>query len=213
MDNSEYMSAIHNVKAEDISDKSKGNTFTKGIALLQGVWFVTQCLARMHQHLPVTQLEVATLAFAIINVLIWVLWWAKPLDVHHPILVGSDVYLKEVESAIIVILIGTIFGAIHCAAWNTDFPSTIEMWMWRACSLMVTTIPAALGLVIALGTSIGGTVLKDTLDLICIIIVFILIPLYPIARLFLITMTFTSLRALPPGTFIDVDWSVYIPHL
>ncbi|KAJ7130462.1 hypothetical protein C8R44DRAFT_613877, partial [Mycena epipterygia] len=80
-DNSEYMSAIHNVKAKDISDKSKGDAFSKGIALLQGLWFVTQCLARVHQNLPVTQLEVATLAFSVVNIFIWALWWAKPLDV------------------------------------------------------------------------------------------------------------------------------------
>ncbi|KAJ7130488.1 hypothetical protein C8R44DRAFT_614159, partial [Mycena epipterygia] len=85
--NSEYMSAIHDVEAEDISDKSKGDAFTKGIALLQGLWFSTQCLARLHQHLPITQLEVATLAFAVVNILIWSLWWAKPLGVERPILV------------------------------------------------------------------------------------------------------------------------------
>ncbi|KAJ7079032.1 hypothetical protein C8R44DRAFT_654248, partial [Mycena epipterygia] len=80
-ENAEYMSAIHDVEAEDISDKSKGDAFTKGIALLQGLWFSTQCLARLHQHLPITQLEVATLAFAVVNILIWSLWWAKPLGV------------------------------------------------------------------------------------------------------------------------------------
>ncbi|KAJ7130480.1 hypothetical protein C8R44DRAFT_614235, partial [Mycena epipterygia] len=83
-ENAEYMSAIHDVEAEDISDKSKGDAFTKGIALLQGLWFGTQCLARLHQHLPITQLEVATLAFAVVNILIWSLWWAKPLGVNRP---------------------------------------------------------------------------------------------------------------------------------
>jgi hypothetical protein len=36
----------------------------------------------------VTQLEVATLAFAVVNVFIWALWWGKPLDVQRPIVVG-----------------------------------------------------------------------------------------------------------------------------
>ncbi|KAJ7873188.1 hypothetical protein B0H13DRAFT_1633587, partial [Mycena leptocephala] len=84
-DNKEYMSAIHDVKADDINDKSKSNALSKGVALSQGLWFMTQCIARHSQHLPVTQLEVATLAFAVVNVFIWFLWWAKPLDVEQPI--------------------------------------------------------------------------------------------------------------------------------
>ncbi|KAJ6473298.1 hypothetical protein DFH09DRAFT_953738, partial [Mycena vulgaris] len=50
--------------------------------------FTTQCLARVRQHLPVTQLETATLAFAVVNIFIWSLWWKKPLDVDLPIPVG-----------------------------------------------------------------------------------------------------------------------------
>ncbi|KAJ7700382.1 hypothetical protein B0H17DRAFT_890771, partial [Mycena rosella] len=65
----------------NIIDKSKGDVFSKGVALAQALWFVIQCLARIHQHLPVTELEVATLAFAVVNVFVWLLWWAKPLHV------------------------------------------------------------------------------------------------------------------------------------
>ncbi|KAJ6449550.1 hypothetical protein C8R45DRAFT_1130652 [Mycena sanguinolenta] len=80
--------ATRNVNKEDIKDKSKGDALSKGVALLQGLWFILQCLARTHQHLAITQLEVATLAFAIINIFIWSLWWNKPLDVQQPIVVG-----------------------------------------------------------------------------------------------------------------------------
>ncbi|KAJ7735146.1 hypothetical protein B0H16DRAFT_1327181, partial [Mycena metata] len=51
-------------------DKSNSDTLSKGVAFLQGLWFVAQCLTRFFQYLPVTQLEVATLAFAVLNVLI-----------------------------------------------------------------------------------------------------------------------------------------------
>ncbi|KAJ7130492.1 hypothetical protein C8R44DRAFT_665587, partial [Mycena epipterygia] len=254
---SEYLSAIRKVKVSSIRDKSKGDALSKGVALLQGLWFVTQCLARVHQHLPITQLEVATLAFAVVNVLIWALWWAKPLDVGEPILVGAldeeafpsgpaaeldeaappipvlvlverfwgvingnytsyrpisstsvptfwSMDWKEANKAekrlplYIEFLVGTIFGTIHCAAWNADFPSTIEMWMWRACSLMVAAIPAALGFVgVLFDATTAGRVIKDTLKIILGIIWVVSFLLYPIARLFLITIPFTSLRALP----------------
>ncbi|KAF7369952.1 hypothetical protein MSAN_00625000 [Mycena sanguinolenta] len=84
----EFQKAIRNVNEEDIKDKSKGDAFSKGVALLQGSWFILQCLARVHQRLAVTQLEVATLAFAVMNIFIWLLWWNKPLDVQRPIVIG-----------------------------------------------------------------------------------------------------------------------------
>ncbi|KAJ7192552.1 hypothetical protein GGX14DRAFT_379995, partial [Mycena pura] len=66
-------------------DQSKGDGLSKGVALLQGLWFVTQCLARTVQHLPATELEVATVAFAVLN------FFIKPLDVQDPIPIGSAV--------------------------------------------------------------------------------------------------------------------------
>ncbi|KAJ7751613.1 hypothetical protein B0H16DRAFT_1419388 [Mycena metata] len=83
-----YISAIRNVEEEDITDRSKGDALSKGVALAQGLWFITQCMARVSQHLPVTELEVATLAFAAISILIRSLWWWKPLDVQRPIAVA-----------------------------------------------------------------------------------------------------------------------------
>ncbi|KAF7356053.1 hypothetical protein MVEN_00935100 [Mycena venus] len=83
-----FLQAIRNVDEEDIMDKSKGDVLSKGVALAQGLWFTTQCLAGVHQHLAVTELEVATLAFAVVNILIWLLWWDKPLDVQRPMVIG-----------------------------------------------------------------------------------------------------------------------------
>ncbi|KAJ7331328.1 hypothetical protein DFH08DRAFT_651200, partial [Mycena albidolilacea] len=49
------------------------------VALSQGLWFTTQCLAHVHQGLAVvTELEVATLGFAVVNIFIWSFWWNKP---------------------------------------------------------------------------------------------------------------------------------------
>ncbi|KAF8185491.1 hypothetical protein K438DRAFT_1597212, partial [Mycena galopus ATCC 62051] len=77
----EFLVAIQHVNVEDIMDRSKGDALYKFVALVQGLWFTTQCLARVHQHLALTELEVATLAFALVNIFIWLLWWDKPLDV------------------------------------------------------------------------------------------------------------------------------------
>jgi hypothetical protein len=92
----QYESDITNTPGHEIADKSKGDALSKGIALLQGLWFILQILARFVQHLPVSELEIATLAFAVVNILTWLLWWHKPLDVQLPILVGPT---TEVVSA------------------------------------------------------------------------------------------------------------------
>ncbi|KAJ7364190.1 hypothetical protein DFH08DRAFT_910459 [Mycena albidolilacea] len=85
----EFVAAIQSIDAGDIMDRSKGDALSKGLALAQGLWFCMQYFARIHQHLAVTQLEVATLAFAVVNVFIWALWWGKPLDVQRPITSGE----------------------------------------------------------------------------------------------------------------------------
>ncbi|KZP03734.1 hypothetical protein FIBSPDRAFT_768508 [Athelia psychrophila] len=76
---------------EYIEDKSKGDWFSKGVALLQTFWFLAQCIARRAQHLSITQLEVVTLSYCVINLLIYGFWWHKPLNVDRPIDITIDI--------------------------------------------------------------------------------------------------------------------------
>ncbi|KAG0695649.1 hypothetical protein DFH29DRAFT_813969 [Suillus ampliporus] len=73
-------------KAE-IEDRSKGDGLSKGIAILQLVWFVIQLVARYVQHLPITLLEIDTLAVAVLTCIAYGLWWKKPKDVGYPCIV------------------------------------------------------------------------------------------------------------------------------
>jgi hypothetical protein len=75
------------ITEEAIMDRSKGDALSKGIAILQTGWFILQCIARKTQGLPVTELEVVTLAFAVLNFAVYTLWWNKPLDVQVPFIV------------------------------------------------------------------------------------------------------------------------------
>ncbi|KZP34107.1 hypothetical protein FIBSPDRAFT_1035948 [Athelia psychrophila] len=72
-------------KESDISDKSKGDALSKFFALLQTIWFVVQSIARPLQKLPLTKLEIATLAYTSINVAMYGFWWYKPLGVSRPV--------------------------------------------------------------------------------------------------------------------------------
>jgi hypothetical protein len=257
----EFLAGIKNVDAEDIMDKSKGDALSKGLAMVQGLWFTTQCLARVHQRLAVTELEVATLAFAVVNVFIWFLWWNKPLDIQRQIVVGpakpadaqpitavrvprldrffsaiggiADSYeydplsstsvasfwslsadeLDNIQGGILPLaieaLVGTVFGAIHCAAWNTDFPSAVEKRMWRSCSSVIVAIPT----VFVLFAVLIAFTDPDESDPVEAIGATVLISIYVIARLVLIILPLVAMRSLPPGALMDVNWSIYIPHL
>ena len=75
------------VTREEIQDKSKGDAVTKTLVVLQTTWFLLQCAARGSQHLALTELELATAAFALLNIIIYALWWDKPLDVQCHVVV------------------------------------------------------------------------------------------------------------------------------
>lgn len=68
-----------------IEDKGKADALVKAVAVLQALWLLAQCIARAAQHLPITTVEIATLAYIPCAVLISVFWWNKPMDVNEPI--------------------------------------------------------------------------------------------------------------------------------
>jgi hypothetical protein len=79
------------IAVEDIKDKSKGDIISKGLVVLQTGWFVVQCIARASQGLPITELELVTIAFAVLNFVMYGLWWDKPLNVQRAV----RVYKKQ----------------------------------------------------------------------------------------------------------------------
>jgi hypothetical protein len=71
------------VTEEDINDRSKSDVFTKAFAVMQCAWLVTQCITRAAVGLPLTELELMTLAFIIAALVMYLLWWYKPFDVQR----------------------------------------------------------------------------------------------------------------------------------
>ena len=69
----------------EIKDKGKKDWLAKTLVLLQTLWFVMQCIARGIENLPVTHLEIITLAYAAMNFVIYIFWWNKPLNVNRPV--------------------------------------------------------------------------------------------------------------------------------
>ncbi|KAH9961903.1 hypothetical protein BC827DRAFT_1341506 [Russula dissimulans] len=79
------------ISKAEIEDKSKGDAISKAVVILQTSWFVMQCIARAVQGLPITELELVTVAFAVLNIAIYLLWREKPQNVQR----GVRVYKKR----------------------------------------------------------------------------------------------------------------------
>lgn len=82
----------------EIKDKGKSDALVKFVALIHTAWFVLQCIARGAQHLQVTHLEIVTLAYAAMNVAIYITWWDKPQSVSRPVRVLTKSNAHDPES-------------------------------------------------------------------------------------------------------------------
>lgn len=103
------------------------------------------------------------------------------------------------------IMIGiAIFGSVHLAAWNFEFPSMTEQLLWRISGLSVALLPLVLMLLFAALSSVKSGWLAG--------VVFILGVDFVLARLFLLVEAFRSTYYLPPPTYIATSAS-NIPHI
>ncbi|CAD6580770.1 MAG: hypothetical protein ASARMPRED_000325 [Alectoria sarmentosa] len=73
---------IPRVTQESIYERSKADFFANVITLIQVLWFVVYTLGRVAQQLPISTLELSTLAFIWCAAVIAFFWWHKPLDLR-----------------------------------------------------------------------------------------------------------------------------------
>ncbi|KAG2053800.1 hypothetical protein BDR06DRAFT_1052222 [Suillus hirtellus] len=71
-----YMKGVLMSNENPDRDKSKGNAISKGLMMFQATWFFMQLqvITRAIYHLETMQLEVGTLAFAVLNFLTYAVW-------------------------------------------------------------------------------------------------------------------------------------------
>ena len=74
----------------ELLDKAKYDSFTKAIAVLQTFWLTITFVTRVKRRLPVSQLEICTVAFAALNFATYLANWSKPKDVECPVYIVSS---------------------------------------------------------------------------------------------------------------------------
>ncbi|KAI0040585.1 hypothetical protein FA95DRAFT_1566282 [Auriscalpium vulgare] len=70
---------------DEIRAMGQADALSKGLAVVQTLWFVAQATARRAEHLPMAQMETMTLAYATVTIAMYIAWWGKPLNVGGPI--------------------------------------------------------------------------------------------------------------------------------
>lgn len=180
----------------DIQDKSKADWLLKSLSILQGAWIIINVIVRHVTKLPISQIEITTVAFAIMAVLTYLANWWKPKDVSQPTMLqyfgrgksfnlirdskqsfiqrilfptkairrGGPDFVERVANDVVwlqgdipllfYLMAGSsfIFGALHCLAWNFEFPTTVELICWRVASLVSAILPVV---ALAISTILG----------------------------------------------------------
>jgi hypothetical protein len=76
--------SLPDISLATITDKSKASALAKTLVCIQATWFCIQCIYRLSTDLPISLLELNTFGHSICALLIYLLWWDKPLDIEEP---------------------------------------------------------------------------------------------------------------------------------
>jgi len=102
---------LPDVRELDITDRCKTDVFVKAIAMLQIIWSSTQIVVRFALNLTVSPLEMSVVAFAVCALMIYGLYWRKPMGPEGVLTVHYDDTRDDVR------------GALRLALSNRDIAS------------------------------------------------------------------------------------------
>lgn len=130
-----------------------------------------------------------------------------------------------------------LYGGLHAGAWNSTFPSDTESLLWRISAVFITSsgLSSSLVAVIKYWNSHGNwnetlrsyayrflavvpeaewaAIIEFSECTVCAYVVLIIVPIFIVARLYLVLEAFASLRNLPIEAYQTPIWTQWIPHL
>jgi hypothetical protein len=118
----------------------------------------------------------------------------------------SSTLVRKLFAIICFSIIGGIFGAIHCLAWNSVFPTLTECILWRVAALVVTAMP---GIIFAayifqpLPRVIHKTLKSPLVIIYCLAWTCLLVQV----------LATIDLRDLPFKAYMIPSWSKFMPHI
>ncbi len=111
---------------------------------------------------------------------------------------------------------GVLFGGVHFAAWNFQFPTSVERLLWRISCTYLVAFPL-------IGTLIYVVVLhfarkekgmtEGRMDKMLRPLGRLTLPIHLLARLYLLVEVFRCLAYPRPSVFENVTWPSIIPHI
>lgn len=82
--------AFPRLNTRSIKLSSKSDSLSKAITLFQISWFSLMFLLRLIKHLPITELEIGTMATILLSIATYGYWWGKPQDSHETAVLELD---------------------------------------------------------------------------------------------------------------------------
>ena len=120
----------HGLSENDIKDKSNSDPLTKSLAILQILWLVLSMIARKARNIALSQLEIVTLAFAVMAVLIYAVCWDHPQNVDEATLVIAPTDESDLARTVDFLKLGrcdSMFGEI-LKIWGMglEYPDRVQ---------------------------------------------------------------------------------------
>ena len=115
------------------------------------------------------------------------------------------------SSLIDAILVSIFSGSTHVGAWSLQvaFPTSPERWGWRITTITISVAPLVIVLSVLMMASRVKLVDKPIFDFSYNVLLWAYIP----AQIVFLLLPLISLRALPPGAYVELDWASIFPHI
>jgi hypothetical protein len=119
-----------------------------------------------------------------------------------------------------------VYGAIHISSWNYFFPTLWERDFWRLNSVLTTiSVPLLVVYHISLylwnkGTTYARAYNSWSAASVAILVIFLILfapfalfgVLVIVSRIYMFVQAFVSIREVPKGVYVSVNWLELIPH-
>lgn len=151
---------------------------------------------------------------------------SEELVVERPKNWPGDDLVRDMQGHLMGIILWTVtilYGAVHLAGWNEQFPTVVEQWFWRASAAYIVFSGLLWSFLNLLG-HLSGSVWWFWYDMlagygsqrgyrILLALCYLGGILYVVARVYLVVEAFISLRALPASAYQSPSWILTVPHL